>query len=160
MTLHYSRCIEAMQLLAAAFERLMHEEFFTEKGVEPYASELAILMNLNSAVEKKSITDRHRYMVQFADTLKTLVEDLNSFIKTRSDVNENFKFWAQFLDMMAIVRDLLRADHEGMWELHLDTVQRTLNLFAAFDSTNYTDGAVSGRRLLGMSSRYREHHRM
>ena len=76
-------------------------------------------------------------MVQFADASKTLIEDLNSFIKTRSDVNENFKFWVQFLDTMAIVRDLLRADREGMWELHLYAVQHTLNLFAAFDSTHY-----------------------
>ena len=39
--------------------------------------------------------------------------------------------------MMAVVRDLLRADREGLWELHFDAVQRALYLFAAFDSTNY-----------------------
>ena len=38
---------------------------------------------------------------------------------------------------MQIVRDLLRADREGIWKLHLDAVQRALYLFAAFDSINY-----------------------
>lgn len=39
--------------------------------------------------------------------------------------------------MMQIVSDLLRADHEGIWKLHIDAVQKALFLFAAFDSTNY-----------------------
>ena len=37
--------------------------------------------------------------------------------------------------MMDVVHDL-RADREGIWELHLDAVQRALYLFAAFDCTN------------------------
>ena len=134
---HYSRCLEGMQLLAEAFERLLFKEFFNEKGVHPYAPVLAILTNLKSAVEKKNITDSQKYMAKFGEASKELVEDLNTFIKTQSDANENFKFWASFLDMMAIVHDLLRADREGIWELHLDAVQRSLYLFAAFDSANY-----------------------
>ena len=134
---HYSRCLEGMQLLAEAFERLLFKEFFNEKGVHPYAPVLAILTNLKSAVEKKNITDSQKYMAEFGEASKGLVEDLNTFIKTQSDANENFKFWASFLDMMAIVHDLLRADREGIWELHLDAVQRSLYLFAAFDSNNY-----------------------
>ena len=39
--------------------------------------------------------------------------------------------------MMTVIHDLLRADREGIWELHLDAVQHTLYLFAAFDSINY-----------------------
>ena len=38
---------------------------------------------------------------------------------------------------MTVVRDLLRADREGLWGLHLDAVQRALYLFTAYDSTNY-----------------------
>ena len=39
--------------------------------------------------------------------------------------------------MMATVNDHLRADREGIWELHLDAVQRSLYIFTAFDATNY-----------------------
>jgi len=76
-------------------------------------------------------------MAEFATASNKLTGDLNNFIKTRSTVNENFHFWTQFLRMMDVVHDLLRADHEGIWELHLDAVQRALYLFVAFDSTNY-----------------------
>ena len=43
----------------------------------------------------------------------------------------------QFLDMMAVVHDILRADRDGLWDLHMDAVQRALHIFAAFDATNY-----------------------
>ena len=35
------------------------------------------------------------------------------------------------------MKDLLRADREGNWELHLDSLQRALFEFSAWDSTNY-----------------------
>ncbi|KAG1692278.1 Glutamate receptor ionotropic, kainate 1 [Nymphon striatum] len=133
---HYSRCLEGMQLLAEAFQRLLYKEFFAEKNVKPYAQELQIVANLKTAVMKRNVIASQKYLVEFADASSKLVEDLNSFIETQSSVNENFKFWAQFLHMMSIVHNLLRADREGLWE-HLDAVQRALYLFAAFDSTNY-----------------------
>ena len=54
---HYSRCLEGMQLLAEAFQRLMYTYFFTEKGAEPYNWKLAILMSLMSAVKTKRINE-------------------------------------------------------------------------------------------------------
>ena len=62
---------------------------------------------------------------------------MNAFIDGRSASNENFKFWYQFLERQAIVLDLLRADREGSWELHLEAMQCALYEFAAWDSTNY-----------------------
>ena len=56
---------------------------------------------------------------------------------TRSSTNENFRFWCQFLKQHEVTVDLLRADREGLWQLHLDAMQRALYEFAAWDSTNY-----------------------
>ena len=56
---------------------------------------------------------------------------------TRSSTNENFRFWCQFLKRHEITVDLLRADRVGLWQLHLDAMQRALYEFAALDSTNY-----------------------
>ena len=46
-------------------------------------------------------------------------------------------FWCQFLERHKVTLDLLGADREGLWELHLDALQRTLFEFAAWDATNY-----------------------
>lgn len=134
---HYNRCLQGMQLLAESFQRILYKEFFTDKGVEPYIMELGILSKLKCAVANKYIKDSQKYMAEFESASEKLLKDVDNFIQTRSAANENFKFWAQFLRMMAIVNDLLRADRAGIWDLHLDAVQRALYLFAAFDSTNY-----------------------
>ena len=134
---HYSHSLESMQFLAKAFKRLLYKEFFSEKGVERYTSELDILTKLKSSIAKKNISNSKKYMAEFAVASNKLVGDLNSFIETWSAVNEKFKFWTQFLCMMDVVHNLLRADHEGIWELHLDAVEDALYLFTAFDSTNY-----------------------
>ena len=134
---HYSRYLEGMRLLAEAFSRLMYKEFFTERGIAPYAPQLGILKNLKAATMEKSTEDSKMYIAKFSETSKAMVEDINNFIKTRSSSNENFNYWTKFLQMMATVNDLLRTDREGIWELHLDAVQRALYIFAAFDATNY-----------------------
>ena len=53
---HYGRCLEGMQLLAEAFERLLYREFFAEQGIHPYSSELSILRDLQSAVQYREKT--------------------------------------------------------------------------------------------------------
>ena len=46
-------------------------------------------------------------------------------------------FWDNFLNMVSLLKELIRSDREGNWTLHLQTVQRILPFFAAFDCTNY-----------------------
>ena len=134
---HYNRCLEGMHFLAEAFHRLLYKEFFVEKGIDKYKVELGILGNLKLSVANKSTVDSKKFLKEFEQVSEKMLEELDSFIAKRSAENENFKFWAQFLRMMDVVYDLLRADREGIWELHLDAVQRALHLFAAFDCTNY-----------------------
>ena len=63
--------------------------------------------------------------------------DLDAFVCNKSKNNENFKFWSQYLSRFQIVLDLIRADREGLWELHLDAMQRALYEFSAWGCTNY-----------------------
>ena len=121
---HYNRCLQGMQLLAESFQRILYKEFFEERGVESYVMELSILSKLKSAVAQNNTKESQKYMADFECASHKLLKDVDSFIETRSAGNENFKFWAQFLQMIAIVNDLLRADRAGIWELHLDAVRR------------------------------------
>ena len=42
-----------------------------------------------------------------------------------------------FCDTIAVVHDIIWADREGYWKLHLDVVQPALYLFALLDCINY-----------------------
>ena len=66
-----------------------------------------------------------------------LISDIDAFIARRSADNENFCYWEQFVQMFQVLRNLIRADREGLWELHIEAVQEALHLFAAFDCIHY-----------------------
>lgn len=61
--------------------------------------------------------------------------DIQTFVKSRKQINENFKYWCQFIQLVSLIKDLRPADREDRWELHLDTVQRSLPVFAVFNAT-------------------------
>ena len=134
---HYSRSLGGQQLLAEAMQRLLYKEFFAEKGVSNYSEEIEMLNKLKKGTVSRNISESQRLLTQFQTLFKKLVDDMKAFIDGRSASNENFKFWYQFLERHAIVLDLLRADQEGSWELHLEAMQRALHEFDAWDSTNY-----------------------
>ena len=92
---------------------------------------------LKKGTASGNISETQRLLTQFQTSSKKLVDDMKAFIDGRPASNENFKFWYQFLERHAIVLDLLRADREGSWELHLKAIQHALYEFAAWDSTNY-----------------------
>ena len=98
---------------------------------------LCCLKNLKARISNNDIIGRQKIIEDFVSVSATFMDELSAFTEDRSKNNENFRFWVQFLQMMQIVRDLLRADSEGIWELHLNDVQRALYSFAAFDSINY-----------------------
>ena len=70
-------------------------------------------------------------------TSSRLIDDLNAFRSERCEVSETFAFWDRFVKMVSILRDLVRADREGTWDLHLQSAQAVLPLFAGCDRINY-----------------------
>ena len=64
-------------------------------------------------------------------------KDYKQFMDTMTQESQRAYFWYEFIQLMEILKDLVRADYEGNWSLHLHTAQRLLSLFAVFDKTNY-----------------------
>ena len=51
------------------------------------------------------------------------------------------KLWIQYIDYVDIAKDFIRAARTGHWELHLESVRRMINLFAATGHINYAKSA-------------------
>lgn len=49
--------------------------------------------------------------------------------------------WIQYIDYVTTAKDFTRAAGTGDWELHLGSVARMLNLFAATGHLNYAKSA-------------------
>ena len=70
-------------------------------------------------------------------TSSRLIDDFNAFRSERCEVSETFAFWDRFVKMVSILRDLVRADCKGTWDMNLKSVQAVLPLFAGCDRINY-----------------------
>ena len=116
---------------------LCTRSFSIENGVTPYSDVFDILKELNENTAAGNEEESKRFLSATTTSASKLVQDFQKFIESRSSTNENFQFWCKFLERHKITRDLLRADREGLWELHLDAMQRSLFEFAAWDATNY-----------------------
>jgi hypothetical protein len=134
---HYARSLDAQKILAEAMQRLLLKEFFTSTGVDKYVREFKLLASLRSATKSGARERSKKLLDQFKASSTQLMSDLDEFIESRVKEYENFKFWCQYLSRFQVVLDLLRADREGSWDLHLDAMQRALYEFAAWDCTNY-----------------------
>ena len=72
----------------------------------------------------------------FFELIKKLC-GFENFRKTKCQISETFYYWNNFLKMVQQLRNLLRADREGNWNLHLHAVKEIMPLFSVFDRTNY-----------------------
>jgi len=93
---------------------------------------------------KQKVAERDR------DASKTLLDSFissasadglfNDFAEFRSEKrkeSETVVYLDTFIQMVRLAKDLVRADREGDWALHLQSVEAALPYFAAFDSNNY-----------------------
>ena len=134
---HYMQSLKGLMLLSECFETLQWAEFFRIKGVREYVNELSLMQLMKSSAAKKNWEESRAHLEAFMSTASRLIDDFNAFRSERCEVSETFAFWDRFVKMVSILRDLVRADREGTWDLHLQSVQAVLPLFAGCDWINY-----------------------
>ena len=66
-----------------------------------------------------------------------MIESFQNFKNEGCNLSETFQYLEMFIALVAISRNLVSADREGGWNLHLHTVQCMLTFFALFDCVNY-----------------------
>lgn len=134
---HYTRSLKGLTLLSECIERLQWAAFFKTKGVESYRNELELLKLMKAAVAGKKRDESKGHLSEFLSTASTMIDEFIAFKPERCQMSETFAFWERFVQMTSLLKDLVRADREGNWELHLNSVQAVLPLFAGCDRVNY-----------------------
>lgn len=134
---NYSRSLKGLQLLKEALLRLQWEAFFKEgDNVQEHKEQLDMLVDLKGKVASSS-NESAALFRNFEEKTPGLFSNFDQFIDHARSTNETFKYWDTFIHLIQQVENLVRADRDGDWALHLQAVQALLPIFAAFDSTNY-----------------------
>jgi len=104
---NYVRSVKGMQLLGEAMARLQWAAFFDKFGVEKYAKQMEVLINLRQAVKEKKHLESCQQMEEFGNCAGSLMDDFQEFVHESRQKNETFKYWDTFLDLISILRNLI-----------------------------------------------------
>ena len=90
---------------------------------------------LRQSLEKSVQSNKEEDFLKLLDLVSSdkFRTALHSFIAFKKEKNPNLEYWWQYMEMVSILLLFVRAQREGMWDLHLYAVQKMLPFF----HTNY-----------------------
>ena len=134
----YARAVRCHFLIEASLKHTLIEQM--NSSLDQYKistqdlKEIEALYNkvINGQGEelKETTTDQK-------ETLKKLSVLIAEYKTSLSESSRTAKLWLQYLSYIGLIKDFIYAERVGDWSLHLLTVKRMLNLFAASGRVNY-----------------------
>ena len=76
-----------------------------------------------------------------ADCIKMISQALASRKSELSKCSETSKPWVNYLQLLGVARELVKADRTGSWQMHLYAISDSLPIFSAVGHPNYLKSA-------------------
>lgn len=134
---HYSRGVRGMTIVAEALQRLLLRQFF----LVDQSKHRDLFDQIKLLQESCSTKDGEKAGIQMEIVLHQMEDffaDFDAFVMAGEEKSVIFTYWNTFISKMyPILRDIIRADKEGNWMLHVSAFRRALPLFFAFGKVNY-----------------------
>lgn len=131
---HYNRAVRSHLITAEALEQVRWKQFEESLAESDAGIDLddlePILSHLRQDVSDASIKNLVSHQ------LLAVVENAYADF-CRRDHGPMFQFWSSFIDMVSLLRCLIRATRQGNWQLHLQCILQLLPWVFAYDRTNY-----------------------
>ena len=117
----YSRAVRGNLIVAHALSTLLFE-----KG--NFESDIQLMSTLyNSLMENKLTSDD----IENNLNMKDINNRFDIVCNDLSSTSRNAKLWLNYLKLISIWQNLIRADHLGNFDLHLSAMQKALPIYAA-----------------------------
>ena len=127
-----------MLLLGEVLLRLRTLQYCDEtQGVKVFSENLEILRSLEKALLLRNRFGAQNLLEEFTQTGQLLMTDYRRFVNTLRERSKTFCYWDNVIELIEQLKNLIRADCESNWLLHMHTVRELLHIFAAFNCTNY-----------------------
>jgi hypothetical protein len=72
-----------------------------------------------------------------SDAFKRVKSAISALIQKQKDASRTALLWLQYMEYVDVVKEFLCAERTSNWYLHLQAVQKMMNLFAATGHVNY-----------------------
>ena len=129
-----ARAIRAHILVYSALMSLLLKEINDQDNFSNFKTFYEKVLNKN--LEKNDLDEL--FVSDAFSTLSTKLQDLKDTLSGKSRTS---KLFVEYMRYIEVVIDFIAAERTSNWELHLGTVSRMLNLFAATGHNNYAKSA-------------------
>lgn len=122
----YNRGIRAHKLTFQAMWRILLPQLQSFIGQNN--------QQLNRKMEAVVADDNVQNLITLLET-KDFRDAVNAFVASKD--NANFQFWWSYMQMVEVLLLYIRAQRDGIWNLHLHAFKSMLPFFMQYDHTNY-----------------------
>ena len=110
---------------------------FTEEN-KLNVSELRKIKSLYEGIKETNIPAER---VSECNELSKLANCLLKYRGLLAETSPTAKLWLQYIEYVETLKECIRAERKGDWNLHLIAISKMLNLFAATGHINYAKSA-------------------
>lgn len=138
----YNRGIRAHKLCMEALFRLLWRAFLLwlskqENGLEPQVKQQL----LDKSKKCQSTIRENGFVTESLPALKSCVEPIvtlfDSFKSESEKKSKVFCFWKDYIDMVLVLLQFIKAERTGNWKLHLSATASMVAHFFSMDRVNY-----------------------
>lgn len=138
----YNRGVRAHKIMYEALRRLQLSIFLNEMQDDPtYTRSIELIRQLQESLMNKS-EDTGALFDLLCEQSDELHGKFKSFLDEKCRTNDTFKFWTHYCYLVEILLNCIRAERDGLWDLHLVTVSAMLPYFFVYNHINYVRGCV------------------
>ena len=133
---HYVRSLKGMLIVSEVIDSLLWGAFWLSNDHTSFPF-------VQSAVELKDVLltkNRLQSVPKFEQVsagATTLHQQFNTFVQECQEKSELCHYLMNFQKIVAVIKQLIVADRDGNWPLHVGTVKASLGILREFDAINY-----------------------
>ena len=132
---HYVRSLHGMFVISEVFYSLAWKAFWKTKVHDP-----ALIQHFNDLRRLLQTKNRNKCVNEFQIALTMtaeLKEEFEVFLEECKEKSEICKYLAVFQEIFKCIKNLVAADRDGDWHLHVEAVRSAMPIFRGFDAINY-----------------------
>lgn len=120
----YNRGVRAHKLLYEAIRRVQMDSFLRQYGrvSDDVFTKITNFQKIISSDKGEART----YYDFLTESSVEIFTEFQNFLMEELEANQNFKFWSNYCVMVDLLLDCIRAERDGLWHLHLQTVDKMI----------------------------------
>lgn len=134
---HYVRSLQGMLIISETLDTLRWSAFWKNYNKLDYTDLISEVKKARDSLQAKDVLQSQKMFQALRLKSQNLKSRFEKFVKECEEKSELCKYWGNVSSIINLLKNLVHADREGDWELHVKTVESLLPIFHEFDCINY-----------------------